>query len=221
MHRLDGTSLVRCIAVAGFVAVVITTVLVAPASAHGWQNTTTAEGYELGIHTDPETPVAGTETEFLAHIQNGSAPGRTAQAGGAINETVTVTIISPNGSCDRLTATIPKNGSHFAFSYRFPAAGTYELTARTTIGGEQVTFRTNQQVAASSSAEDTSRTETGSNSRTSQREQGASTTTADGARSNSEALKRKLTTIQFLSGASVVVATGALWAAVMAYRGTD
>ncbi|WP_160133295.1 hypothetical protein [Halococcus salsus] len=31
----------------------------------------------------------------------------------------------------------------------------------------------------------------------------------------------KLTTIQFLSGTSMVLAGGALWAAVLAYRGTD
>lgn len=34
-------------------------------------------------------------------------------------------------------------------------------------------------------------------------------------------IRRQLTALQFISGASVVVAAGALWAAVLAYRGTD
>jgi hypothetical protein len=36
-----------------------------------------------------------------------------------------------------------------------------------------------------------------------------------------ESIRWKLTTIQFLSGTSMVLAGGALWAAVLAYRGTD
>lgn len=36
-----------------------------------------------------------------------------------------------------------------------------------------------------------------------------------------ETILWKLTTIQFLSGTSMVLAGGALWAAVLAYRGTD
>ncbi|WP_010612061.1 hypothetical protein [Halococcus hamelinensis] len=36
-----------------------------------------------------------------------------------------------------------------------------------------------------------------------------------------ESIRWKLTTVQFLSGTSVVLAGGALWAAVLAYRGTD
>lgn len=223
-QALGSASLRRCAIVGGVVALVLVVVLIAPASAHGWQNATTAGGYELGLHTDPATPVADTETTFLAHIRNTSAKREQPRhAGGAIDETVVVTITGPNGSCDRLTATIPEEASHFAFSYRFPIAGTYAITARTNVSGKQVAFRTEQRVVASTTlANNSPQSETESRSERSEREPRGTVTSASGGESNShETLKRDLTIVQLLSGASVVVAAGALWAAVLAYRGTD
>jgi hypothetical protein len=224
MNGIADESIIRRAAVGGFVTIVLATVLIAPASAHGWQNTTTAGGYELGLHTDPATPIADTETEFLAHIRNTSAEReRPRHAGGTINETVVVTISGPDSGYDRLTATIPENGSHFVFSYRFPTAGTYAITARTNISGQQAVFRTKQRVVASTTlTENSPRTETDSSSdRSQQAQQDTATSASDGESNDHEALNRDLTIIQLLSGASVVVAAGALWAAVLAYRGTD
>lgn len=118
---------------------------------------------------------------------------------------------------------MPENNSYFAFSYRFPTAGTYTVTAEAPIEGEEITFRTQQQVAApATSAEDTSLSEPGDTPGTQQAKTGSVADTRRTKTGNEhDALLWKLTTIQFFSGASVVVAAGALWAAVLAYRGTD
>lgn len=190
------------IVLGGIVVLVLPIVLATPVVAHNWQNTTTDGEYELGIDADPDTPVVGTETEFHVRIQNTTAAkASTRHAGEIVNETVTITITDPNGGHDRLTATIPENNSQFAFSYRFPTSGTYEIAVTATIDGEQVTFQIERRVGNTTTA--------------------SRNTPLTEPRTNSGSLRRKLTTIQLLSGMSVVFALGAFGAAVLAYRGTD
>lgn len=190
------------IVLGGIAVLVLSVVLAVPVVAHNWQNTTTDGEYELGIDADPDTPVVDSETEFHARIQNTTAAkASTRHAGGIVNETVTVTITDPNSGHDRLTATIPENDAQFGFSYRFSMSGTYEIAVTATIDGEQIAFQTERRVApATTASKDTPSTET---------------------YTNSGSLRRKLTTIQLLSGMSVVFALGAFGAAVLAYRGTD
>lgn len=84
-------------------------------------------------------------------------------------------------------------------------------------------FRTKQRVVASTTfTENSPWTETDSSSdRFQQAQHDTATSASDGESNDHEALKWDLTIIQLLSAASVVVAAGALWAAVLAYRGMD
>lgn len=221
INRIADEAIVRRVAVGAFAMIILTTVLTTPVLAHGGQNTTTAGGYELSFHTDPANPVADAEMDFFAHIQYTSAERERRHADGIVNATVVIS--GPNSGYDRLSTTKLQNASYFVFSYRFPTAGRYTITARVNISGKQVTFRTKRRVVASTTVVETSsQTETDGSSDGSKREQrDALTSTPDGESDDHEALGRDLTIVQLLSGTSIVVAAGALWAAVLAYRGTD
>lgn len=116
---------------------------------HSWQTTVSQGDLELGVNTNPATPVAGLETEVSASLtdtaSDGSAPDRT-DWGGVTNKTVEVHINGPNDLHDHVETSIPEDDSHFHFSYQFPEAGQYTLTFETTVDGEDYAFQIQRNV---------------------------------------------------------------------------
>lgn len=116
---------------------------------HSWQTTVTQGDMELGVNTNPVSPVAGLETEVSGSItdtdSDGEAPNRT-EWGGVVDKEIEVHINGPNDIHDHTEVEIPEDDSHFHFAYQFPDEGLYTLTFETTIDGEEYAFEVEREV---------------------------------------------------------------------------
>lgn len=115
---------------------------VAPVAAHSWQTTVKQGPMELGVSSSPESPVAGMQTEFSARIADEEPAGDDDRLdwGGVTNRTVEVHIRGPDGYHDHVKAEIPEDEAHFHWTYMFPKAGNYTMTAVTEIEGQKYAF---------------------------------------------------------------------------------
>ncbi|WP_142860863.1 hypothetical protein [Salinigranum halophilum] len=135
----------RVVCLAFVIALIALAAISGTASAHQWQDTVEKDQYRLGINSNPERPVAGVETTFVAAI----GPTETVSdghSGDLTDQPVTVDIVGPDGSHTHMTTQIPADDPHFTFAHTFLTNGTYELTVTTTADGEPTSFTTTREV---------------------------------------------------------------------------